>query len=332
VGVRDNSIDALVTDPPAGIGFFGQSWDDDRGGRRQWIEWLTSILQECVRVLKPGAHALVWALPRVSHWTATALDDAGLDVRDVITHHFGNGLPKSTNVQRANNGASRETGPGKGNLATSNGRLRGNSADGGPLRLMREGPGSGRDSDEGPWEGWGTALKPASEHWILARKPLEGTVYQNVEKYGTGGLNIDACRIGGGDPLPPTLDARSSAGVIVGSPLGRFPANVIISHSPDCEEVGFKTIGKGQRKAGTASGGIWSESTGKPAGPTYGEETIPVYECVDDCPIRIIDEQTGEGASRFFYTPKASRAERERSSPELCVKAEEAPRYQHQAA
>lgn len=80
-----DSVDSLVTDPPAGISFMGKDWDGDKGGRKQWIAWMAEVMRECLRVLKPGAHGLVWALPRTSHWTATALEDAGFEVRDVVT-------------------------------------------------------------------------------------------------------------------------------------------------------------------------------------------------------------------------------------------------------
>jgi site-specific DNA-methyltransferase (adenine-specific) len=96
----DASFDALVTDPPAGIGFMGKAWDGDKGGRDQWIAWLAAILREAHRVLKPGAHGLVWALPRTSHWTGMACEDAGFDVRDIVTHLFGSGFPKSTRIDR----------------------------------------------------------------------------------------------------------------------------------------------------------------------------------------------------------------------------------------
>lgn len=89
------SADALVTDPPAGIGFMGKGWDRDRGGRTAWIAWLAEILGECRRVMKPGAAGWVWALPRTSHWTATACEDAGFEVRDILTHVQGQGFPKS---------------------------------------------------------------------------------------------------------------------------------------------------------------------------------------------------------------------------------------------
>lgn len=92
-----NSIDACVTDPPAGIAFMGKSWDRDKGGRDAWIAWMTEVARECLRVLKPGGHALVWAIPRTSHWTATAWENAGFEVRDRIAHLHGQGFPKSSN-------------------------------------------------------------------------------------------------------------------------------------------------------------------------------------------------------------------------------------------
>jgi len=92
------SVDSIVTDPPAGIAFMGKSWDSDKGGRDTWILWLTEIMTEAKGVLKPGGHALVWALPRTSHWTATALENSGFEIRDIVNHIFGSGFPKSLNV------------------------------------------------------------------------------------------------------------------------------------------------------------------------------------------------------------------------------------------
>lgn len=90
----DDCFDSMVTDPPAGISFMSKTWDHHKGGRDQWISHMTSIFQECFRVLKPGASALVWSIPRTSHWTAVALEDAGFEVRDCVTHLFGTGFPK----------------------------------------------------------------------------------------------------------------------------------------------------------------------------------------------------------------------------------------------
>jgi DNA modification methylase len=201
---KENSVDSLVTDPPAGISFMGKDWDSNKGGRKEWIAWLTEVMSECARVLKPGAHGLIWAIPRTSHWTATAAEDAGFEIRDVVTHLFGSGFPKSLNVEKA--------GAGK------------------------------------KWSGWGTALKPASEHWILVRKPLsEKTVAKNVLKWGTGGINVDGCRIEGDMSGHVRKDHTSKSDSVgygsaswqkKGTPQlgGRFPANLVLSHTPYCSE------------------------------------------------------------------------------------------------
>lgn len=97
----DNSIDCIVTDPPAGISFMGKSWDDDKGGRDNWIAWMQEIATECHRVLKPGGHGLVWSIPRTSHWTAMAWENAGFEIRDNISHVFGSGFPKSLNIGKS---------------------------------------------------------------------------------------------------------------------------------------------------------------------------------------------------------------------------------------
>jgi len=99
-----NSIDSIVTDPPAGIAFMGKEWDKDKGGRDKWVEWFSEIMKECNRVLKPGGHALVWAIPRTSHWTVTAIEDAGFEIRDIITHIFGSGFPKSSALSKNKQG------------------------------------------------------------------------------------------------------------------------------------------------------------------------------------------------------------------------------------
>jgi len=92
------SVDAVVCDPPAGISFMGRDWDHHRGGLGGWTAWMADVMSETLRVCKPGAHAFVWALPRTSHWTGLALERAGWEVRDVVTHLFGSGFPKSHNL------------------------------------------------------------------------------------------------------------------------------------------------------------------------------------------------------------------------------------------
>ncbi len=196
--LADSSIDSLVTDPPAGIAFMGKDWDKDRGGRAAWVAWMTEVMRECLRVLKPGAHGLVWALPRTSHWTATALEDAGFEIRDVVTHLFGTGFPKSLDVSKAIDkaaGAEREViGKSMGGTPSGSGRYGWNSAE--PAPKVWPDVTAPATSAARQWQGWGTALKPASEHWILVRRPIsEKTVAANVLRWGTGALNIDACRV-----------------------------------------------------------------------------------------------------------------------------------------
>ena len=89
-----DSVDAVVTDPPAGIAFMSKHWDRDKGGRTQWVAWMTEVMQECYRVLKPGGYAVVWSLPRTCHWTAWAMEDAGFIIRDQLAHVFASGFPK----------------------------------------------------------------------------------------------------------------------------------------------------------------------------------------------------------------------------------------------
>lgn len=188
----DNSIDALVTDPPAGIGFMGKEWDKDKGGRDGWIAWLTEIMVEAMRTMKPGAHGLVWALPRTSHWTATALENAGFEVRDCVYHVFGSGFPKSLNVGKAIDKL-------QGNERQVIGKTDSKGIKSGAGNFVGdkyECDGYDLTKGNSAFEGWGTALKPAVECWWLVRKPLgESTVAKNVLEYGTGALNIDASRI-----------------------------------------------------------------------------------------------------------------------------------------
>jgi len=272
--MADNTADGLLSDPPAGIGFMGRAWDKDKGGRDAWIAWLASIMREAHRVLKPGAYGLVWALPRTAHWTTMALEDAGFEVRDVILHLFGSGFPKSLDVSKAidaANGEVREVrmGPRPGTHGGGGSYGHGND------RSITA-PATDRARE---WEGYGTALKPAAEHWVLVRKPLDGTVAANVAKWGTGGIAIDGCRVeyeskddmaaaayaaqrfcqdqnanrtGYGDfvngpaSLQPYLDKQS---------LGRWPANVTLSEDAARELDQQAGDRPGMSGGGTENGG-----------------------------------------------------------------------------
>lgn len=276
----DASVDAVVTDPPYGLaehkpativtamtawcsgdrdhvpdgrGFMGRAWDGFVPPPAVW--------DECLRILRPGGHLLAFAGSRTVDLMGISIRLAGFEVRDSITWHYGNGFPKSPDV-------------------------------GATIMKMH-----GLDPLEDEWppeakarRGWGTALKPASEPIIAARKPLVGTVAATVLAHGTGALNIDGCRVehvtvnGGNLADNPHLRATINGGkggriirsederrVITPHTAGRWPANIVLSHAPNCGD-----------------------------------------QCIDGCPVAELDAQSG--TARYFptfrYQAKAPRKER----------------------
>lgn len=309
-----NSIDALVCDPPAGISFMGRDWDDDKGGRNQWVAWMTGVMSLALRAMKPGAHGLVWALPRTSHWTATALENAGFEVRDVVTHIFGTGFPKSLDISKAIDkeaGAERKVVGLHPNAASSLGN--GRNMDGGKahdiVRIT-----IAETSEAKQWQGFGTALKPASEHWILVRKPIsEKTVAANVLKWGCGGINIDGSRISSnGDhkrPFQPTNHDRDRYGkqssFMPTNADGRFPANLVLSHNFDCKDTCSE--GCAVKALDEQSGVLHASGNKKISAAGRTEKSMFGIGSVDG---RASDYKDAGGASRFFYVAKASKADR----------------------
>ena len=250
----------LIRPPNAGISFMGKIWDDDKGGRDHWIAWMRDIMIEAKRTLKPGGHLFIWALPRTSHWTATALEDAGLEIRDVVTHVFGSGFPKSHNISKAidkiNKVQPTIVGKKKGTWLDISGRdLQANGAES-RIELNETKP-----TDEAKqWEGWGSGLKPAAEFYILCRKPLsEKTIADNVLKWGTGGINIDKSRIEiSKDEVLPyenkqygkyDNDIKMNASPVMRgyNDTGRWPANFIHDGSDEVMEQ-FDKAGKSKSR------------------------------------------------------------------------------------
>lgn len=320
--MADASVDAIVTDPPAGISFMANGrkdhWDGDKGGRRQWIAWLAEVMTEALRVLKPGGHALVWALPRTSHWTGTALEDAGWQVRDIISHYFGSGFVKNHNVSKA---IDRMHGVDRGSDYVPNNK---NSNYG-------KGMGGGHTTTSDPpvspdaikWQGYGTALSPSHEVWYLARKPLDGTIASNVLKHGTGALNIAGCRVPSetittsrnksfGGETPNCLSGAKDAYVVSVNDSGRWPPNLLLTHAIECNATGrcvpWCPVAEMDRQSGTSpTGGLHSDAPSKSA--FTGGKTIGAQHC-----------DTG-GASRFFprfrYQAKPSTAEKDAGLDDL---------------
>ena len=186
----DCSVDAVVTDPPYELGFMGRGWDSTG------IAYNVTVWRECLRVLKPGGHLLAFGGTRTWHRMAVAIEDAGFEMRDSIAWIYGSGFPKSLDVSKAIDkaaGAEREV-VGR-HIQSAQVRTSGYAGESEPMMKWQHDITAPATPDAARWEGWGTALKPAFEPVVVARKPLQGTVAANVLAWGTGALNIDGCRI-----------------------------------------------------------------------------------------------------------------------------------------
>lgn len=251
-GLAENSVDAVVTDPPYGLAFMGKKWDYSVPGVEVW--------RECLRVLKPGGYLLAFAGTRTQHRMAVNIEDAGFHIRDLIAWVYGSGFPKSHDVSKAIDkaaGAEREVvGPkiyadGKDRKNKTNrnnsGRYNYTMRDGKDPNSMSTAPATEAAKQ---WEGWGTALKPALEPITVARKPFAGTIAENVLTWGTGAINVDGCRIEHNEEckvLAPSLaninnpsekcrQAGRRNSVLELKPNGRWPANLIHDGSDEVND------------------------------------------------------------------------------------------------
>ena len=291
----DNSVDSVVTDPPYELGFMGKSWDSSG------IAYNVDMWKEVFRVLKPGGHLLSFGGSRTYHRMACAIEDAGFEIRDQIMWVYGSGFPKSLDVAKALDkmaGVEFEAKP-----ASGVGFM--NSSDDGYNTTLNQLVQTGESTDEAKkWKGWGTALKPAHEPIVMARKPLsEKTVAKNVLEHGTGAINIDGSRIGN--------EVRTYGGMSANQPevgtfrddnwvpkdievtvTGRYPANFIHDGSDEVVEL-FPDTGK---------------STGGRIGKkdTSGVNIVPAgqYEAGDP------GFGDSGSAARYFYCAKTSKKDR----------------------
>jgi DNA modification methylase len=231
----DNSVDAIVTDPPYELGFMGKSWDSTG------VAYDIKVWQECLRVLKPGGHLLAFGGSRTYHRLACAIEDAGFQIRDQIMWVYGSGFPKSLNISKAIDkaaSAEREIIGSRFGAVNPNGyKTDGIQQSGGAFVSGSFNITAPATAEAKQWEGWGTALKPAHEPIVMARKPLDGTVANNVLAHGVGGINIDGSRVGSGTGETKTVNypdirgnnynnAEGTVEYQVTS-QGRFPANFI---------------------------------------------------------------------------------------------------------
>ena len=322
------SVDAIVTDPPYGLGFMGRKWDA-LPPSQEWAE-------ACYRVLKPGGHIVAFGGTRTWHRLAVAIEDAGFEMRDSLAWLYGSGFPKSHDVGKAIDklaGAEREVigFRAKVNNSVTSRQHHGTTEDGRTV--------DGRDAEKAAayqarggftltapatpeaaqWEGWGTALKPAFEPIVLARKPLaEKTVARNVLAHGTGAINVDGCRIEGEANRPTGLkkdgsrsqrvghegwdrpwknDERAARMVGDGAPTtsaGRWPANVLLDH----HAAAWVDEQSGHLPAGSRPAKRSPDAARTAYGAFAGQDGLEAARL------------DSGGASRFFYTAKAPKSER----------------------
>jgi DNA modification methylase len=305
----DNSIDSVVTDPPYGLSFMGKKWDHDVPSVDFW--------KEVYRVLKHGGHVLSFGGTRTYHRMVVNIEDAGFEIRDQIMWLYGSGFPKSHNIGKAVDKLQGNERVEWLDEKKTQPNIRGNgdqllpSASGVEVKDREPIKHSKGQSD---WEGWGTALKPANEPICVARKPLsEKSVAENVLKWGTGGINIDGCRVETNRENERQYDKEAASGSVCGDSNfgknlvrndnwlneGRFPANIILECL--CDEVI-----KGEK------GEVKKTTRGKSFGEiAYGElnkdksvEGIDNYNDKGDihtnpmCPCYIMDEQSGVSSSQ----------------------------------
>jgi DNA modification methylase len=328
--MEPNSVDAIVTDPPYGLSFMGKEWDHGVPGVPFW--------EAALRVLKPGGHLVAFSGSRTYHRLACAIEDAGFEIRDSFIWAYGSGFPKSMDISKAIDkaaGAEREA-VGSRKL-TGTVRIKGQAAYGATAGRADDAYAEAAEINDTlaitapatpeaqQWAGWGTALKPAFEPAVLARKPLSAkTVAANVLQHGTGGLNIDATRINAngedfsnvkGRPLMKINNRRTDEESLNGAAqqealrklkeLGRWPANLLHDGSAAVTDL-FPEISS-------------ARASGNPNNPKRGARHVATsYGQGDDTPTN--DYRDTGSAARFFYTAKASRSERGKGNNHPTVK------------
>ena len=303
------SVDAIVTDPPYELGFMGKAWDGSG------IAYNVDLWRECLRVLKPGGYLLAFGGSRTYHRLACAVEDAGFEIRDQIMWVYGSGFPKSLDVGKAIDKAAGVKREVVGTVRKFPSASSANINDGWRRPWAEDHPNTmsitvPATMDAQKWDGWGTALKPAHEPIVVARKPLaERTVAANVLEWGTGAINVDGCRVGTDETI--SNHSRRAESAIskgkygsstaqethqtVGQILGRWPANFIHDGSDEVL-AGFPVT--------TQAG---SPVRNNKLNPYGNERTWSMSETPAQQETGYAD--TGS-AARFFYCAKASKADR----------------------
>lgn len=335
----DNSVDSIVCDPPYGLRFMQKKTDgwDDLGKGSQQREWHKRWLNEAFRVLKPGGHLAAFGGTRTYHHLASAVEEVGFDLRDSLVWGYSSGFPKSHNVSKSMDKEAGKRGHESkaftyAGLHSQDGLESWGHAKGYvPPELITE--------EAKEWEGWGTALKPAFEPIVLARKPIEKklTVAKNVLKHRTGAINVDACRVGltGGTRktnLPENRNGHQWMGIQGGAPTpikkGRWPPNVLFTHNLTCNIDGC-TAGCMVAALNKQSGTIKSSKTvNKKKGNGYHANfgAMPKAEAYGDVGAASKFFPVSEWDTRievpFIYKSKAAKKEKEAGCESLKLDAD----------
>ena len=279
-------VESVVTDPPYELGFMGKSWD------ASGIAFDKKTWELAFQLLKPGGYLLAFSASRNYHRMAVAVEDAGFEIRDQIMWIYGSGFPKSLDIGK---GVDKKQGNERVTVGERTRNVKPFDDDNGWNSNNTTGNHIYTKGNS-EWEGWGTALKPAHEPIVMARKPLEGTVVDNVLEHGVGGINIDECRVGK-EILEEQIAGRSNKigtferkDMITPKREGRYPANVMHDGSDVVNDIfpnSKGSSGNGNAKVGETSKGAIPLRRGE--APLYNDEG---------------------SASRYFYCPKTSKSER----------------------
>lgn len=310
--IEPNSIDAIVTDPPYELGFMGKGWDSS-GIAFQKETWV-----KCYDVLKSGGYLLAFGGTRTFHRIACAIEDAGFEIRDTIMWLYGSGFPKSLNVglaiDKKNGVESKVVGYtntpdlqdiGIKQKKLGNGHIQSFGQISNAERLNYE-----IKEAQNEWNGWGTQLKPAYEPIIVARKPIENSITENVMKYGVGALNIDECRVGN-EEMKAQVSGKTSrayqsettttAGGKGIDHIGRYPANVILTY----DETDKQEVCGGMPETPIGNGKVILN------GEVNRVENGDIFCYGFHNPDKINTYNDGGSASRYFYCAKASSKDRD---------------------
>jgi DNA modification methylase len=304
-----DAVDSCVTDPPYGLSFMGKQWDYDVPTQELWERVFQSI--------KQGGHLLSFFGSRTYHRGVIPIEDAGFEIRDQLMWIYGSGFPKSHNIGKAVDklqGNEREV------LETK--IKKAGDITGGNFKREGSYPDKQIDITKGTskYEGWGTALKPAHEPIVMARKPFKGSVAENVLEHGTGGINIDECRVKVDSVLDQSqlrtmkrnirevddgwgMSTLSKSNPTVVREDGRFPANVMHDGSEEVLEIFPQTSkssgGRSYQNTNQMYSGGWADEKGKKIDPGFGDEGT---------------------AARYFYCAKASKKDRDEGLDEFTDK------------